>query len=127
MIEEEKKHWLTKRLKELGKSKTEFAKALGVNGARIYELENGLWKLQVSHIKKAAEFLQFDRMAFLDFVSGDITEEQLWSYQPQTEISVEDMELLKAVKTIYARPREAETAKNIAQSTTLPRSEDRNR
>lgn len=45
------------------------------------DLENGAWRFQVAHIRKAAKFLEFDRTAFLDFISGDITEEELWNYQ----------------------------------------------
>ena len=111
---------MTRRLKELHKTKADFARVLDANPARIYELENDLWKLQVSHVKKAAEFLEFDRTAFLDFLSGDITEEELWNYKPQEEISSEDMRLLQAVKTIYTRPQAADQTQDSAQSPALP-------
>ena len=120
MTEDKKIHWLTRRLKELHKTKADFARVLDANPARIYELENDLWKLQVSHVKKAAEFLEFDRTAFLDFLSGDITEEELWNYKPQEEISSEDMRLLQAVKTIYTRPQAADQTQDSAQSAALP-------
>ena len=120
MTEDKKIHWLTRRLKELRKTKADFARVLDANPARIYELENDLWKLQVSHVKKAAEFLEFDRTAFLDFLSGDITEEELWNYKPQTEISSEDLRLLQAVKTIYSRPQAEDQAQDPAQSAALP-------
>lgn len=120
MMEKEKTYWLTRRLKELGKTKTDFAKCLDVNNARIYELENGRWKLQVNHIKKAADFLEFDRVAFLDFISGDITEEELWSYKKPEEISSEDLALLRAVKLAVARPQTTETAQNTAQPPATP-------
>ena len=73
--------WLTRRLNEINKTKLELAAVLGINSTRFSELEKGMWKFQVSHLKKVAEFLEFDRTAFLDFVSGDITEEELWNYQ----------------------------------------------
>lgn len=127
MNEEVKKHWLTRRLKELGKTKADFAKKLDVNNARIYELENGLWKLQVSHIKKAAEFLEFDRTAFLDFISGDITEEELWNYEKPVKITDEDLALLKAVKSIASRPQAPNDSSDSEKSPTIPPKTERNR
>ncbi len=127
MNEEVKKHWLTRRLKELGKTKADFAKKLDVNNARIYELENGLWKLQVSHIKKAAEFLEFDRTAFLDFISGDITEEELWNYEKPVKITDEDLALLKAVKSIASRPQAPNDSSDSEKSPTISPKTERNR
>lgn len=127
MNEEVKKHWLTRRLKELGKTKADFAKKLDVNNARIYELENGLWKLQVSHIKKAAEFLEFDRTAFLDFISGDITEEELWNYEKPVKITDEDLALLKAVKSIASRPQASNDSSDSEKSPTISPKTERNR
>lgn len=127
MNEEVKKHWLTRRLKELGKTKADFAKKLDVNNARIYELENGLWKLQVSHIKKAAEFLEFDRTAFLDFISGDITEEELWNYEKPVKITDEDLALLKAVKSIASRPQAPNDSSDSEKSPTISAKTERNR
>ena len=92
--------WLTRRLNEINKTKLELASALGINSTRFSELEKGQWEFQVSHLKKVAEFLEFDRTAFLDFISGDITEEELWNYQRPETISAEDMALLKAVKSL---------------------------
>ena len=109
-------HWLTRRLNELGKSKRPLAILLEVNPARMNDLENGIWRFQASHIRKAAEFLEFDRTAFLDFVSGDITEDELWSSKPPVQISEEDLVLLKAVKSIAARPTTEEKTPDNAQS-----------
>ncbi len=127
MNKEVKKHWLTRRLKELGKTKSDFAKKLDVNNARIYELENGLWKLQVSHIKKAAEFLEFDRTAFLDFISGDITEDELWNYEKPVKITDEDLALLKAVKSIASRPQTTIDSPDSEKSPTVSPKAERNR
>lgn len=127
MIEEEKKHWLSKRLDELGKSKRQLALLLGVNPTRMNDLERGTWRFQASHIRKAAEFLEFDRLAFLDFVSGDISEEELWNYDKPIQITNEDLALLKAVKSIAARPQTAETAQDTAQSPTIPSKPSRER
>lgn len=115
-----KKHWLTRRLEELGKSKRQLALILDVNPARMNDLENGAWRFQVAHIRKAAKFLEFDRTAFLDFISGDITEEELWNYQKPEEVSSEDIALLKAVKSLASRQETAQDVKNPSQPATLP-------
>ena len=115
--------WLTRRLKELGKTKLELASAIEVYPARFSELEDGKWKFQISHIRKVAEFLEFDRTAFLDFISGDITEEELWESKKPINITEEDLALLKAVKSIATRPQTAEEAANPPQSPELPKKE----
>ena len=93
---------------------------LGINSTRFSELEKGMWKFQVSHLKKVAEFLEFDRTAFLDFISGDITEEELWNYQKPEEISAEDMALLKAVKSLASRQETPQDVKNPSKPATIP-------
>ena len=112
--------WLTRRLNEINKTKLELASALGINSTRFSELEKGQWKFQVSHLKKVAEFLEFDRTAFLDFISGDITEEELWNYQRPETISAEDMALLKAVKSLASRQETAQDIKNPSQPAAIP-------
>lgn len=119
-MENEKIFWLTRRLLELNKTKLELAALLGINSTRLSELEKGAWRFQATHIKKVAEFLEFDRTAFLDFISGDITEDQLWNYTPPQQISEDDMNLLKAVKTIAARPAAPDAASDPQKSPTLP-------
>lgn len=99
----DKSRWLTRRLKELHKSKRQLALKIGVNPARMNDLENGTWNFQASHIRKVAEYLEFDCTAFLDFISGDITEDELWNYTPPQKITNEDIELLKAIKKLVAR------------------------
>lgn len=91
----DKSRWLTRRLKELHKSKRQLAFKIGVNPARMNDLENGTWKLQTAHIRKVAEYLEFDRTAFLDFISGDITENELWNSKPPEKLSEEEKEFLK--------------------------------
>lgn len=103
---EKKTFWLSKRLKEIDKTKVELAKSLGIASVRLTELEQGRWKFQASHIRKAAEFLNFDTYAFLDFIAGDITEEQLWAAKPPVKITDQDLQLLQAVKSL-ATPKEA--------------------
>jgi transcriptional regulator with XRE-family HTH domain len=112
--------WLTRRLNEIRKTKLELAAVLGINSTRFSELEKGMWKFQVSHLKKVAEFLEFDRTAFLDFISGDITEEELWNYQKPEEISAEDMALLKAVKSLASRQETPQDVKNPSKPATIP-------
>lgn len=112
--------WLTRRLNEINKTKLELAATIGVNSTRFSELEKGMWKFQASHLKKVAEFLQFDRTAFLDFISGDISEEELWQAKPEPKISEEDLALLRAVKSIVTRETPTETLKNPSQSAEIP-------
>lgn len=119
MVESKETHWLTRRLNELGKSKRQLAILLEVNPARMNDFENGLWRFQASHIRKAAEFLEFDRTAFLDFVSGDITEDELWNSKPPLQISEEDLVLLRAVKSIAIRKEAEEKTSNNAQPSTI--------
>ena len=120
MTDDKKIHWLTRRCEELGKSKRQLALAIGVHPTRMNDLENGLWKFQTAHVRKAAEYLEFDRTAFLDFLSGDITEEELWNSKPQEKISEEDLALLRAVKTIASRPQAEDQVQDPAQSAALP-------
>ena len=91
-------HWLTRRLKEIKKSKRQLALLLNVHPTRMNDLEKGDWKFQVGHIKKTAKFLEFEKEAFLDFISGDITEQELWNYKPRICVSQEDFQLLEAIK-----------------------------
>ena len=79
---QKQKTWLSKRLKEVGKTKLELAKCIGVSPTRLTDYENGIWRFQANHIKPTADFLKFDQMSFLSFISGDITEEQLWGSVP---------------------------------------------
>lgn len=90
--------WLERRLKELKKTRRQLAKLLGVSYARLSDLKNGTWKFQAAHIKKTADFLEFNRMAFLDFISGDITEEELWKTPVDVEITPEEKEILRMIR-----------------------------
>lgn len=119
MEKENEIHWLTRRLAELGKSKRQLALTIHVHPARMNDLENGTWRFQTSQIRKAAEFLEFDRTAFLDFISGDITEEELWNYKKPIEISEDDYALLKAVKSLATRPTETHAIENTNQSSKI--------
>ncbi|MBO6305449.1 MAG: helix-turn-helix transcriptional regulator [Selenomonadaceae bacterium] len=123
MTEENKIHWLPRRLKEVGKTKVGLAKELGINQARLSDLENGEWRFQVSHVKKAAEYLEFDRTAFLDFLSGDITEDELWHSEKPLKISDEDIRLLSAIRDIIPRQAREETpdvVENSSQPAKIP-------
>ena len=115
--------WLERRLKELNKTKKDFALYLGIQQSHVSAILSGIRKIQSTEIKKVAEFLDFDRTAFLDFVSGDITEEELWKTKKPIKITEEDLALLKAVKSIAARPQTTEEAANPSQSPELPKKE----
>lgn len=96
-------HWLTRRLKELKKSKRQLALLLNVHPTRMNDFEKGDWKFQVTHIKKTAKFLEFEKEAFLDFIAGDISESELWNYQPRICVSQEEFNLLKAIKEVLKK------------------------
>lgn len=115
-----KKHWLERRLDEISKTKKDFALYLGIQQSHVSAILSGIRKIQAAEIKKTAEFLEFDRTAFLDFISGDITEEELWNYQKPEEVSSEDIALLKAVKSLASRQEAAQDIKNPSQPATLP-------
>lgn len=119
MYEEVKKFWLERRLSELGKTKRDFANVLGVSQSRFNDLEAGKWRFQAAHISKAAEFLGFDRMAFLDFVSGEISEDELWRAEPPIKITQEDLALLKAVKTFASRQQATTETPDLEVSRTV--------
>lgn len=105
---EKKTTWLSRRLKEIGKTKLELAEKIGCNSTRFTELELGKWKFQTNQIKPTADFLGFDRVAFLDFLSGEITEEQLWNKKPVI-ITEQDMAILQAVKSVAGIQKQAES------------------
>ena len=115
-----KKHWLERRLDDLNKTKKDFASCLGIQQSHVSAILSGIRKIQAAEIKKTAEFLEFDRTAFLDFISGDITEEELWNYQKPEEVSSEDMALLKAVKSLASRQETAQDVKNPSQPAAIP-------
>lgn len=96
-------HWLTRRLKEIKKSKRQLAFLLNVHPNRMSDLEKGTWRFQVSHISKTAKFLEFEKEAFLDFVAGDISETALWNYKPKHLVSEEEFNLLTAVKEVIKK------------------------
>lgn len=124
---EKKIHWLTKRLLELNKSKRQLAFFLDVQPARLTDLENGSWKFQASQIKKAAEYLEFDRTAFLDFISGDITEEELWAAKPPLKITEQDLQLLQAVKSLASPKTEANTSSDPDKQAQIPARKEQER
>lgn len=116
VMNKEKTNWLSKRLKELGKTKKELAEHIKVNPVRLTDYENGIWRFQVDHIKPTADFLNFDRMALLDFISGDITEEQLWNTKPDI-ITESDRQLLQAFKTMATAQASNSQNQNIPEQT----------
>jgi transcriptional regulator with XRE-family HTH domain len=89
--------WIETRLNELGQSKRKLAEYIGVRADRINMFQNGTWRFQICHIKKLAEFLKLDRLALIDFLSGDISEEELLNTKP-VNVSQKDIELLNAIK-----------------------------
>lgn len=105
---EKKTTWLSRRLKEIGKTKLELAERIGCNSTRFAELEAGKWKFQTNQIKPTADFLGFDRISFLDFLSGEITEEQLWDKKPII-LTDQDLAILRAVKSVAGIQKQAES------------------
>jgi transcriptional regulator with XRE-family HTH domain len=115
-MNEEKTYWLSKRLKELGKTKRELAEIINISSARLTDYENGGWRFQVEHIKPTADFLGFDRTALLDFISGDISEKELWERKPEV-ITESDRQLLQAFKAMATAQTSHSIDKNIPEQT----------
>ena len=124
---EKKTTWLSRRLKELGKTKIELAERLKCHSARFSELENGLWNFQIDQIKPAAQFLKFDTDAFLDFVAGKITEEQLWAAKPPIKITEQDLQLLQAVKSLASAQPETNTSSDPDKQVQIQTGKDQER
>lgn len=124
---EKKTFWLSKRLKEIDRTKVELAQSLGIASVRLTELEQGRWKFQASHIRKAANFLNFDTDAFLDFISGDITEEELWAAKPPLKITEQDLQLLQAVKSLASPKTETNTSSDPDKQAQIPAGKDQER
>ena len=112
VMTEKKTIWLSRRLKELGKTKAELAEFLKCHPARFTELEKDEWKFQTNQIKPTADFLKFDRVAFLDFLSGEITEEQLWNTKPII-LTEQDKAILSAIKTATNGTTSQSSSENI--------------
>ena len=73
--------WLYRRLEEIGKTRQDLADALGVSVNRFSEMAKNKWKFGVKHLESAANVLNFNKTALADFISGTISEEQLWKSQ----------------------------------------------
>lgn len=103
--------WLSRRLKQIGKTKMDMADTIHVPYPRLTDLEKGKWNFQLKHIKKAAEFLGFDQSAFIDFLNGEITEEELYN-KKAINISDADIRLLQAIKSVTAETQNGSKAEN---------------
>lgn len=62
--------WLRPRLREINKTGVEFAKALGVAKARVYEMYKGKRQLQADEIEIAARFLGWTQTELLARIAG---------------------------------------------------------
>lgn len=122
---EKKNFWLSRRLAELHKSGRQLASFLGISPTRLYEIQHGKWSFQTEHIRKAAEFLNFDSLTFLDFLSGQATEEQLWAAKPPVKISDDDLKLLQAVKSLAGNKTETENNQDSQKQTQLQKDKER--
>lgn len=119
--------WLEKRLAELGKKNYQLADVLGIQHNKISQIKAGAYNFQPEHLSSVAEFLKFDKSAFIDFVAGKITEEQLWAAKPPVKISDQDLQLLQAVKSL-ATPKETENnPADTAKQTTIPTGKEQER
>lgn len=90
--------WLEKRLKELGKKNYELADVLGLQHNKISQIKAGSYNFQPEHLSSVAEFLNFDKGAFIDFIAGKIDQQKLWDTQPII-LTDQDRAILNAVKT----------------------------
>ncbi len=98
-MKEKKINWLSRRLSEVGKTKKELAAVLDVFPTKLSEYEYGIWNFKISHVNKVAEFLNFDRTAFLDFLSGDITEQELFNTPKNESASGYDRQIMAEILT----------------------------
>lgn len=62
--------WLDARLRELGKSKIDLARALGINNSRVHELIAGTRRVQLDEIDPMSRFLEWTRPQTLAMLSG---------------------------------------------------------
>ena len=62
--------WIDSRLKELGKSKTDAGKALGIPPPRIFEIINGTREVKTTEIINLSNFLQWPVSLFLEKYTG---------------------------------------------------------
>lgn len=116
MINSDNLDWLTRRLKELGKTKGELAAVIEKPQSRLSELIKNEWDVPVSKVGKMADFLKFDKLAFLDFLSGEISEQELWQIKPEI-ITDADRQLLQAFKAMATASTSDSLNKNIPEQT----------
>lgn len=119
MNNEKKYQWLERRLAELGKRNYELADYLGLQHNKISQIKAGAYNFQLEHLSSVAEFLKFDKAAFLDFIAGKITEDQLWNTKPPIKISDTDLALLNAVKSIATQAPDAKESQVNANTTAI--------
>lgn len=62
--------WIDARLKELGKTKVDLARALGVGPARINDIVNGTRRIQLGEVDPIARFLEWPGQAVIDRIAG---------------------------------------------------------
>lgn len=119
--------WLEKRLAELGKKNYQLADALGIQHNKISQIKAGQYNFQPEHLSSVAEFLKFDKAAFIDFVAGKITEEQLWAAKPPMKITEQDLQLLQAVKSLATTKAETNAPADPAKQTQLSSGKEQER
>jgi len=121
------KLWLEKRLAELGKKNYQLADALGIQHNKISQIKAGQYNFQPEHLSSVAEFLKFDKAAFIDFVAGKITEDELWAAKPPLKITEQDLQLLQAVKSLASSKTETNTSSDPDKQAQIPAGKDQER
>ena len=74
------KHWIEKRLIEIGRRKSDLADALQINRSRISELVHGRRRISVHELPTMSHFLELPIAELVRLETGDP------GYQPETVI-----------------------------------------
>jgi len=71
--------WIDHRLKELGKTKAEYARSLGVSPTRVSEMSRGKRRMLASEVLRTAMFMELPPVVVLALCSEEDDLEQLKS------------------------------------------------
>lgn len=101
--------FIKERLAQLGKTQRELATVLKIDPPHLSAIFSGIRQIKAKEVAPLAEFLQFDKTAFVDFLAGTITEEELCQAKPPTKISPAEQEILNIIRKTKESDNEADT------------------
>lgn len=102
--------FIKERLAQLGKTQRELATVLKIDPPHLSAIFSGIRQIKAKEVAPLAEFLQFDKTAFVDFLAGTITEEELCQAKPPTKISPAEQEILNIIRKTKESDNEADSA-----------------